>query len=107
MSDDEKPDRGDRFVDSGWVFVKPATGESAAKSPTPDQHHYARHGLLRAPRGQFKVILADTFDHTDVSFGVFADREDALRVAREHSGSMKVCLVYDDRARVVGEFGTA
>lgn len=54
---------------------------------------------LKAPTGKFRVVGVDTFEGptADYPLGDFDDLADAVKQAKEHSGTMNPCYVYDDK----------
>jgi hypothetical protein len=61
---------------------------------------------LKAPKGKYRVISVDTFDGGDCNHGDFRKQEDAIKEAKEHSGTMQKSYVYDDKGQCVWSGGT-
>lgn len=92
----EDHDRADRFIDSGWVIVRPRNDSMAAR------------GELRAPRaGWFRVVGVDTFEAPDADFhiGDFADRGEAIAEATARAGVMRPVYVYDESGDLIFSAG--
>ena len=63
---------------------------------------------LWAPKGQFRVVFVDTFDHSDHVVGDYTTQAEAVDVARKKGDGKQLTrvYVYDDNGREVsGGFG--
>ncbi|MFA5234781.1 MAG: hypothetical protein WC390_10310 [Sulfurimonas sp.] len=60
----------------------------------------------KAPRGKFRVLNFDSFDHTSVVIGTYKSKEKAIQIAQQHSGQMSISYVYDDKGKEIARFGS-
>lgn len=61
---------------------------------------------LKARKGHFRVISVDTFDGGDCNHGDKKDLNEAIKLAKEHSGTMLKAYVYDDKGNQVWSGGS-
>lgn len=59
----------------------------------------------KARKGFHRVVLVDTFDGSDCKLGDRKSREDAVKLAQAHEGTMSKAYVYDDKGKCVYEGG--
>ena len=102
------PNPPDRFMvpDGALFLAKDQPGRSGSKSSEPtaetkldygiDPDSYVLSGRRSAPKGKFRLLLADTFDGSDSLIGDFCDKGDAIKEATARARPMLRCYVYDD-----------
>lgn len=63
---------------------------------------------FKAPKNKFRVIGVDTFDYdsSPCILGDFKKKEEALKCAKEHGGTMYKTHIYDDKGNHIGEGGS-
>ncbi len=59
----------------------------------------------KAPKGKYRVIGVDTFDHSDWVEGDFDTVDEARDAAEKRGGPMLKMHCYDDCGRHIGEGG--
>lgn len=63
---------------------------------------------LKAPKGKFRVIGVDTFEAFDADYliGDYNTPRGAIRVAKKKGKNMNPVYVYDDKGKLIANFGT-
>ena len=59
---------------------------------------------LKAPAGEYKLIVCDKFDYSDATVGVFDTLEEAMKARAGEEGepnSLIEYLIYDDQGHMV------
>lgn len=59
----------------------------------------------KASKGKYKVVGLDTFSHADWIDGEFDNEKDAIKSAKKKAGEMTLMRVYDDKEKLICEYG--
>ena len=59
-----------------------------------------------APKGKFRVIVFDSFDHEQAYVGDFKTKEAACKKAESIGGTMTIAYVHNDKGEIVTQYGS-
>ncbi len=60
----------------------------------------------KAPKGKYRVVVFDSFDHEEAIVGDFNTLEDAQTKANSIGGTMTIAYVHDDKGTIIDRFGS-
>lgn len=60
----------------------------------------------KAPKGKYRVVIFDSFDHSQAPAGDFKTLEDAQAKAKSIGGTMTIAYVHDDKGTIIDRFGS-